>query len=106
MSALRWPWRCSSARGDPSDFRATEEGLLACPWLSVEPRDWDEARRTFRALADQGPLHHRQVKIPDLVIAAVAARNDVTVLHYDADYDLIAGVTGQRTRWAAPQGSL
>ncbi len=94
-----------SAR-DAVDLRATEEGLLACPWLSIEPRDWDVARHVFRALADQGPLHHRQVKIPDLLIAAVAARNDVTVVHYDADYEVIAKVTGQRTRWAAPRGSL
>jgi len=91
---------------DASDFRATEEALLACPWLSIEPRDWDEARRVFRVLADQGPLHHRQVKIPDLLIAAVSARNDVTLVHYDADYEVIAKVTGQRTRWAAPRGSL
>ena len=68
---------------DATDFRATEEALLACPWLPVEPRDWNEARRVFRALADQGPLHHRQVKIPDLLIAAVAARNDVTIVHCD-----------------------
>jgi predicted nucleic acid-binding protein len=91
---------------DAGDFRATEDALLACPWLSVEPRDWDEARRVFRALADRGPLHHRQVKIPDLLIAAVAARHDVTLVHYDADYEVIASVTGQRTRWAAPRGSL
>ena len=94
-----------SAR-DATDFRATEDALLACPWLAVEPHDWDEARRVFRALADQGPLHHRQVKIPDLLIAAVAARHDVTLVHYDADYEVIASVTGQRTRWAAPRGSL
>ena len=94
-----------SAR-DATDFRATEDALLACPWLSVEPSDWDEARHVFRALADQGPLHHRQVKIPDLLIAAVAARHDVTLVHYDADYEVIASVTGQRTRWAAPRESL
>ena len=94
-----------SAR-DATDFQATEGALLACPWLSVESRDWDEARRVFRALADQGPLHHRQVRIPDLLIAAVAARNDLMLVHYDADYDVIASVTGQRTRWAAPRGSL
>lgn len=91
---------------DANDFRATEEALLACPWLSIEPADWDEARRVFRTLADQGPLHHRQVKIPDLLIAAVAARHEMTVVHYDADYELIANITGQRTRWAAPRGSL
>lgn len=94
-----------SAR-DAADLVATEAALLACPWFPVEAADWVEARRVFRALAAQGPLHHRQVKIPDLLIAAAAARRDVVLVHYDADYDLIAGITGQRTRWAAPRGSL
>jgi predicted nucleic acid-binding protein len=94
-----------SAR-DGADFRAIETALDACPWLRVEPSDWDEARRVFRELAARGPLHHRQVKIPDLLIAAVAARSAITVVHYDADYDVIAGVTGQAVRWAAPRGSV
>ncbi len=94
-----------SAR-DVADFRATETALLACPWFAVEPADWSEARRVFRELSARGPLHHRQVKIPDLLIAAVAARNSLTVLHYDGDYETIASVTGQPTRWAAPRGSL
>jgi predicted nucleic acid-binding protein len=94
-----------SAR-DIADFRATEAALLACPWFAVEPSDWEEARRVFRELAALGPLHHRQVKIADLLIAAVAARNSLVVVHYDSDYDTIAGVTGQPTRWAAERGSL
>ena len=94
-----------SAR-DSADFRATETALLACPWFSIEPPDWEEARRIFRELAARGPLHHRQVKIPDLLIAAVAARNALTIVHYDSDYDIIASVTGQPTRWGAPRGSL
>jgi predicted nucleic acid-binding protein len=89
-----------------ADFRQTEAALLACPWFAVEPADWIEARRVFRELAARGPLHHRQVKIPDLLIAAVAARNGLTVIHYDTDYDVIASVTGQPTRWAAPRGTL
>jgi predicted nucleic acid-binding protein len=94
-----------SAR-DVSDFRETEAGLEACPWYEVEAADWVAARRVFRELAGRGPLHHRQVKIPDLLIASVAARNAITLVHYDADYDLIASVTGQQTRWAAPRGSI
>jgi len=94
-----------SAR-DGADFRATEEALLACPWYLVEPVDWVEARRVFGELAGRGPLHHRQIKIPDLLIAAVAARNGLTVVHYDSDFEVIASVTGQKTRWAAPRGSL
>jgi predicted nucleic acid-binding protein len=91
---------------DADDFRATEDALLACPWMPIEPGDWAEARRVFRALADQGPLHHRQVKIPDLLIAAVAARHEMTLVHYDGDYDVIAKITGQPTRWAAAPGSV
>ena len=94
-----------SAR-DHSDFLAIESALAGCPWLKVEPADWDEARRVFGELAARGPLHHRQVKVPDLLIAAVAARGGLTVVHYDSDYDTIASVTGQATRWAAPRGSL
>lgn len=94
-----------SAR-DIVDFRATEDALLACPWLAVENRDWVEARRVFRELAARGPLRHRQVRIPDLLIAAVAARHRMTLVHYDADYDVIASVTGQPTRWAVARGSL
>ena len=60
----------------------------------------------FGELAARGPLHHRQVKIPDLLIAAVAARNGLTVVHYDRDYEIIASVTGQPTRWAAPRGTV
>jgi predicted nucleic acid-binding protein len=41
----------------------------------------------------------RAVGLPDLLVAAVAERHRVTVLHHDADFDLIAGVTGQRVEW-------
>jgi predicted nucleic acid-binding protein len=48
----------------------------------------------------------RAVGLPDLLIAAVAERERVTVLHYDADYDLIAQVTGQPTQWVVPRGAV
>jgi predicted nucleic acid-binding protein len=89
-----------------SDFLQTETALAACPWFEVAPADWIEARRVFRELARRGPLHHRQVGTPDLLIAAVAARAGLTLVHYDSDYELIASITQQPTRWAAPRGSL
>jgi predicted nucleic acid-binding protein len=91
---------------DAEDYVQTEGDLGACPWYDVEPADWAEARRVWRELARRGPLHHRQVKHQDLLIAAVAARNSLAVIHYDSDYDIIASVTGQSTRWAAPRGLL
>ena len=76
---------------EPADL----EKLAAASWWAGHPDD-----------SARGPLHHRQVKIPDLLIAAVAARNDLTVVHYDSDYEVIASVTGQPTRWAAPRGTV
>ena len=49
--------------------------------------------------------HHR-LALSDLLIAAAAELNDLTVIHYDADYDRIAEITGQPTDWVAPRGSL
>jgi hypothetical protein len=45
------------------------------------------------------------VRIPDLLIAAVAERNELPVAHYDEDYDRIASITGQSTRWVLPGGT-
>jgi predicted nucleic acid-binding protein len=45
-------------------------------------------------------------KIPDLLIAAAAEQLDVAVLHYDADFDVIASITGQRCQWVVPARSV
>lgn len=62
-----------------------------------------------RALDVQGELsrsgRHR-VPIPDLLVAAVAEKEGLTVLHYDSDYDTIASVTGQPVEWVVPRGSV
>ena len=45
-------------------------------------------------------------KIPDLLVAAAAEALDLTVLHYDADFDRIAAVTGQPCQWVVPAGDV
>jgi predicted nucleic acid-binding protein len=45
-------------------------------------------------------------KVPDLLVAAAAEELDAVVLHYDADFDLIAEVTGQRCEWVVPAGTV
>ena len=45
-------------------------------------------------------------KVPDLLIAAAAEAQRLTVLHYDQDFDKIAKVTGQRCEWVVPAGSV
>jgi predicted nucleic acid-binding protein len=44
--------------------------------------------------------------MPDLVIAAVAERHGVTLVHYDSDFDAIAAITGQLMVWAIDRGSV
>jgi predicted nucleic acid-binding protein len=72
-------------------------------WLPIHDEDWR------RALDVQGMLWRsgrvRAVGFPDLLIAAVAEREHVTLLHYDSDYDLIAEVTGQQMQWVVPRGT-
>ncbi len=48
---------------------------------------------------------HR-VPVPDLLIAATAQHYEVTLIHYDHDFDCIAAVTGQPAEWVVPRGSL
>lgn len=61
------------------------------------------ARRTQRLLAEQG-LQGR--KVPDLLIAAAAEQERLTLLHYDSDFGHIAMVTGQECEWIVPRGSV
>ncbi len=61
------------------------------------------ARQTQRLLAEQG-LRGR--KIPDLLIAAAAELEQLTLLHYDSDFDFIATATGQKCEWIVPRGSV
>jgi predicted nucleic acid-binding protein len=50
--------------------------------------------------------HHRGARPVDLIIAAAAESRDLTVLHYDRNYDRIAAVTSQPVEWVARSGSL
>ena len=61
------------------------------------------ARQVQRQLAAK---HQRGRRVPDLLIAAAAEAKDLAVLHYDADFDRIAAVTGQRMVWVVPAGSV
>ena len=73
-------------------------------WLPTHDEDWRRALDVQAALWRGG--HVRAVGIPDLLIAAVAERERVTVLHYDSDYKLIAQVTGQPLAWVVPRGTV
>jgi predicted nucleic acid-binding protein len=64
----------------------------------------ERAVEVQQLLAQEG--HHRAPSPVDLLVAAAAERDGLTVLHYDHDFDLIAEVTGQPTEWIVPRGSV
>lgn len=67
--------------------------LRSMPVEYLTPAIEDRAVEVQVALADRG--QDRAPSIPDLLIAATAELAQLTVLHIDKDYDLIAGITGQ-----------
>lgn len=61
------------------------------------------ARQVQKLLAAK---KQRGRKIPDLLVAAAAEERDLVVLHYDADFDRIAAITGQKCRWVVPPRAI
>jgi predicted nucleic acid-binding protein len=87
------------------DYLTTRRTLLdhLVPIL-IAPRAEQRAREVQAELVRRG--QHRAASIPDLLLAAAAEVEQLSVLHYDADFELIAGITGQPTEWVVPRGSV
>jgi len=83
-----------SAR-NATELRAELGGapLALLPVEYLRPAIEDRAVEVQALLADRG--HHRGPSIPDLIVAATAELNRLTVLHLDKDFELIAEITGQ-----------
>lgn len=64
----------------------------------------DRACRVQYLLAQRGL--HRAAGVMDLLTAAIAESHRAIIVHYDEDFEHIASVTGQQTRWIVPQGSV
>jgi len=89
-----------------ADYDQLAAELLALHQVPCGEAQQRRALEVQQALAHRGGLHHRSVKIPDLVIAASAEAAGAVLWHYDEDYDRIAEITGQPVEWIAPRGSL
>ncbi len=83
-----------SARSAP-DHRLLLTGAPLASMLVeyLTPRIEDRAVEVQSVLASRG--QHRAPSIPDLLIAATAELAELTVLHLDKDFELIAEITGQ-----------
>ena len=91
-----------SARSE-AEWDQLAEALHAFTLVETTSDHLRRARQVQRMLASR---HQRGRKIPDLLIAAAAEARSLTVLHYDADFDRIADVTGQPCLWIVPAGSI
>lgn len=67
--------------------------LASMPIEYLTPSIEDRAVAVQADLAERG--QHRAPSIPDLLNAAAAELAQLTVLHLDQDYELIADITGQ-----------
>jgi predicted nucleic acid-binding protein len=72
--------------------------------VTTTQADFDRAMDVMEQLARRGL--HRSVGIPNLLIAAVAERNNLTIIHYDAEFEFVTAVTGQPMQWVVPRGTI
>lgn len=93
-----------SAR-NADDHDGMIEELLALPLLSIDEEIERRAVDAQRQLARAG--HHRLPPV-DLILAAIADRHDIGVLHYDGDFDLLLSKTDLdfESVWLVTRGEL
>ena len=77
---------------------------LAYEYLPTNDEHWQAALNAQRSLAGTG--RHRAVGMADLLIATLAGAHDVTLLHYDADFEIAAEVLPFQHRWALERGTI
>lgn len=93
-----------SARG-VADHDGLLDELLALPQVWIDQRTEDRSLSAQRQLVRAG--YHRLPPV-DLLMAALADRHRLGILHYDADYDLIRSTTDLDfpSEWLATRGAL
>ena len=92
-----------SAR-DRATYRSLVEALRGMPRAPLDENAVNRALSVQAMLAERS--QHRAVPLPDLLVAACAESAGLTVLHYDADFDRIAELTGQPTQWIVERGII
>jgi len=78
---------------DESQLNDLRRLLARASAVAVEPVDYEEAAALYRTCRRRGETVR---KLTDCLIAAVAIRADVPVLHADTDFDTLARHTSLR----------
>jgi hypothetical protein len=95
-------WTCEIVRlellrGAPNPramktMRAELDEVLDAP---IDAEVWQRAEEVYEGLARLKGGRHRGVQPSDVLVAAAAESRELTLLHDDVHFDLIAEVTGQ-----------
>lgn len=86
-----------------ADHEAVMSRIDAFESVPTTEGDHRRALELQRLLAGRG--RHRALSLVDALVAATSESRGLTVLHYDADFDVVSGVTGQPTEWVVERGS-
>jgi predicted nucleic acid-binding protein len=89
-----------SARSAEDRSQGIDDMRLLFAWVPVDDRAYDRAWEVQNALTKRG--QHRSAGAVDLVVAATAELQGLTLLHRDRDFECIAAVTGQALQWYGP----
>ncbi|MDX2295452.1 MULTISPECIES: PIN domain nuclease [Streptomyces] len=89
-----------SARSAADRAQGIEDMRLLFGWVPVDDRAYNRAWQVQEALTKRG--QHRSAGAVDLVVAATAELQGLTLLHCDRDFECIAAVTGQALQWYGP----
>jgi predicted nucleic acid-binding protein len=93
-----------SARSPAEYEQIRADRRRAYEYLATEDHHWQEAFDAQRALARTG--RHRAVGIADLLTAVLTSEHQLTLVHYDADFDIAGEVITFKRQWVAPRGRL
>ena len=85
------------------DYLALSERLGSFSTVLVTDADQHRALEIQEALSARG--QHRALSLVAALIAATAEVRELTVLHYDADFELIAKITDQSHQWIIERGT-
>ena len=90
------------------DAREHGELLADLAALPRFPVDHDVEQRALDAQRQLARVGHHRLPPVDLLVAAVADRHGLGVLHYDGDYDVLAEKTDLSfdSVWLSPRGSI
>ena len=84
---MRSTWRYWPAPETNSNLQALRRLLARATVLPTDPAHFEEAAALFRRCRREGETVRRLI---DCLIAAIAIRSGVSVLHRDAGFDVLA----------------